>query len=89
LREKCRLLPSVVAECELLFQFGREGGRAPGFLLLIGAALITRGFGFHFPKGYIYAAMAFSGALEDLDMPARRRRKHTARMKWQRVATPL
>ncbi|MGH6812505.1 MAG: hypothetical protein ACREDM_09210 [Methylocella sp.] len=44
------------------------------FLLLLGAALIAGGFGFHFPKGYIYAT-AFSGAAEGVDMLARRRRK--------------
>jgi predicted tellurium resistance membrane protein TerC len=44
------------------------------FLLLIGAALTADGFGFHFPKGYIYAAMAFSGTAGGLDMLARRRR---------------
>lgn len=48
---------------------------APGFLLLIGATLIAGGFGFHFPKGYIYAALAFSGAAEGLNRLARRRRK--------------
>jgi hypothetical protein len=32
---------------------------ALSFLLLIGAALIAGGFGFHFPKSYIYAAMAY------------------------------
>ncbi len=48
---------------------------ALGFLLLIGATLIADGFGFHFPKGYIYAAMAFSGAVEGLNLLARRRRK--------------
>lgn len=47
---------------------------ALGFLLLIGATLIADGFGFHFPKGYIYAAMAFSGAIEGLNMLARKRR---------------
>ena len=35
------------------------------------------GFGFHFPKRYIYAAMAFSGAVAGLDMLARRRRKQS------------
>ena len=34
---------------------------ALGFLLLIGTTLIADGFGFHVPKGTIYAAMAFSG----------------------------
>jgi predicted tellurium resistance membrane protein TerC len=42
---------------------------------LIGAALTAGGFGFRFPEGYIYAALAFSGAVEGLDMIARRRRK--------------
>jgi len=45
------------------------------FLLSMGAAWIAGGFGFHFPKRYIYAAMAFSGAVEGLNELARRRRK--------------
>ncbi len=47
---------------------------ALGFLLMIGAVLIADGFGVHVPKGYIYAAMAFSGGVEALNMMARRRR---------------
>jgi predicted tellurium resistance membrane protein TerC len=47
---------------------------ALGFLLLIGATLIADGFGFHFPRGYIYSAMAFSAAVEGLNMLARKRR---------------
>ncbi|MDB5692156.1 MAG: TerC family protein [Alphaproteobacteria bacterium] len=47
---------------------------ALGFLLLIGAVLIADGFGVHVPKGTIYAAMAFSAAVEGLNMVARRRR---------------
>ena len=46
-----------------------------GFLLMIGATLIAEGFGVHVPKGYIYAAMAFSGAVEGLNIVSRRRRK--------------
>ncbi len=46
---------------------------ALGFLLLIGATLIAEGFGFHFPKGYIYTAMAFSGLVEGLNIMARKR----------------
>jgi predicted tellurium resistance membrane protein TerC len=42
---------------------------------LIGAALIAGGVGFHIPKSYIYAVLAFSSAVEGLDMLARRRRK--------------
>ncbi len=47
---------------------------ALGFLLLIGATLIAEGFGFHFPKGYIYTAMAFSGLVEGLNIMARKNR---------------
>ena len=45
---------------------------ALGFLLMIGAVLIADGFGVHVPKGYIYAAMAFSALVEGLNMLARR-----------------
>ncbi|MBV9077846.1 MAG: TerC family protein [Methylobacteriaceae bacterium] len=47
---------------------------ALGFLLMIGTVLIADGFGFHVPKGYIYAAMAFSALVEGLNMLARRAR---------------
>jgi predicted tellurium resistance membrane protein TerC len=47
---------------------------ALGFLLLIGTTLIAEGFGAHVPKGYIYAAMAFSALIEGLNMLARRRK---------------
>ena len=45
---------------------------ALGFLLMIGMTLIADGFGFHVPKGYIYAAMGFSALVEALNMLARR-----------------
>jgi predicted tellurium resistance membrane protein TerC len=45
---------------------------ALGFLLMIGAVLIADGFGVHVPKGYIYAAMAFSALVEVLNMASRR-----------------
>jgi len=48
---------------------------ALGFLLLIGATLIAEGFGVHVPKGYIYAAMAFSGVVEGLNIAARKARQ--------------
>jgi predicted tellurium resistance membrane protein TerC len=44
---------------------------ALGFLLMIGTMLIAESFGFHVPKGYIYAAMAFSCAIEALNMAKR------------------
>lgn len=48
---------------------------ALGFLLMIGGTLMAEGFGVHVPKGYIYAAMAFSALVEGLNMLSRRRRK--------------
>ena len=51
---------------------------ALGFLLLIGATLIAEGFGAHVSKGYIYAAMAFSAAVEGLNIWSRRARQRRA-----------
>ena len=48
---------------------------ALGFLLMIGATLLADGIGVHVPKGYIYAAMAFSALIEGLNMMARRRQR--------------
>lgn len=45
---------------------------ALGFLLMIGATLLAEGVGVHVPKGYIYAAMAFSALIEGLNMMYRR-----------------
>lgn len=45
---------------------------ALGFLLMIGMTLIADGFGLHVPKGYIYAAMVFSGFVEGMNQLARR-----------------
>ena len=45
---------------------------ALGFLLMIGMVLIAEGFGAHVPKGYIYTAMAFSAAVEGLNMFSRK-----------------
>jgi predicted tellurium resistance membrane protein TerC len=51
---------------------------ALGFLLLIGTTLIADGFGAHVPKGYIYAAMAFSALIEALNMFSRRAKRKKA-----------
>jgi predicted tellurium resistance membrane protein TerC len=48
---------------------------ALAFLMLIGTTLIADGFGAPVPKGYIYAAMAFSALVEGLNMMARRARR--------------
>ena len=48
---------------------------ALSFLLLIGFTLVAEGFEIHVPKGYIYFAMAFSVAVEMLNIRVRRRGK--------------
>ncbi|MEE1866855.1 MULTISPECIES: TerC family protein [Pseudomonas] len=47
---------------------------ALGFLIMIGMTLIAEGFGAHVPKGYVYAAMAFSTVIEMLNIMSRRAR---------------
>lgn len=41
-----------------------------GFLLMIGFSLIADGVGFHIPKGYLYAAIAFSVLIEAFNQVA-------------------
>jgi predicted tellurium resistance membrane protein TerC len=56
---------------------------ALSFLLMIGMTLIADGFGAKVPKGYIYAAMAFSALVEGLNLLSRRakqRREGQARI---------
>ncbi len=48
---------------------------ALSFLVLVGVTLIAEGFETHVPKGYIYFAMAFSMAVEALNIRIRARRK--------------
>src|SRR5689334_304632 len=48
---------------------------ALAFLVLIGVALVADGFDVHVPRGYIYFAMAFAGAVEAVNILAQRRRR--------------
>jgi predicted tellurium resistance membrane protein TerC len=48
---------------------------ALAFLVMVGMALTAEAFDAHVPKGYIYAAMAFSLAVEALNIRARSKRK--------------
>lgn len=46
---------------------------ALSFLILVGVALMAEGLDFHIPKGYIYFAMAFSVAVEMINLRLRAR----------------
>ncbi|PIX74551.1 MAG: hypothetical protein COZ38_10095, partial [Rhodocyclales bacterium CG_4_10_14_3_um_filter_68_10] len=53
---------------------------ALSFLILVGVTLIAEGFDVHVPKGYIYFAMAFSVAVEMLNLRMRRIRAEPVRL---------
>ena len=78
------MVAAVVASVILMMLFAGQIGRvvsshptikmlALAFLLVIGVVLIADGFGHHVPKGYVYAAMAFSVAVELLNITMRKR----------------
>jgi predicted tellurium resistance membrane protein TerC len=46
---------------------------ALSFLVLVGVTLIADGFGTHIPKGYVYFSMAFSLAVEMINIRLRRK----------------
>ena len=46
---------------------------ALSFLIMVGMVLVADGLEFHVPKGYVYFAMAFSVAVEMLNLKVRRR----------------
>ncbi|ATA18630.1 putative tellurium resistance membrane protein TerC [Gibbsiella quercinecans] len=45
------------------------------FLLMIGFSLVAEGFGYHIPKGYLYAAIGFSVIIEALNQLAQFNRR--------------
>ena len=78
------MIAAVVVSVGLMMVFagviGRFVSRHPtvkmlalAFLLVVGVALIADGLKFHIPRGYIYFAMAFSVAVESLNIRLRRK----------------
>ena len=47
---------------------------ALSFLILVGVALVADGCGLHIPKGYIYFSMAFSLAVELINIKMRKKK---------------
>jgi len=56
---------------------------ALSFLILVGVTLMADGVGFHVPKGYIYFAMAFSVAVEMVNIQMRKRRATAIKLRKQ------
>lgn len=78
------MMTAVVVSVGLMMVFAGAIGRfiaqhptvkmlALSFLVMVGMVLIADGFEHHVPKGYIYFAMAFSIAVELLNLRVRRR----------------
>ncbi len=77
------MMAAVVASVGLMMVFSAPIGEfvsdhptikmlALSFLLVVGVVLIADAFGHHVPKGYIYFAMAFSVAVEMLNIRMRK-----------------
>jgi predicted tellurium resistance membrane protein TerC len=56
---------------------------ALSFLILVGVTLIAEGFDVHVPKGYIYFAIAFSVAVEMLNIRMRKKRGAPVKLRKQ------
>jgi len=78
------MVAAVAASVALMMAFAAAIGRfvsghptikmlALAFLFVIGVVLIADGFDHHVPKGYVYFAMAFSVAVEMLNLRLRKR----------------
>lgn len=79
------MISAVVASVGLMMVFAGSIGRfvsdhptikmlALAFLVVVGVVLIAQGFDHDVPKGYVYFAMAFSVAVEMLNLRLRKRR---------------
>ncbi|KPK08573.1 MAG: hypothetical protein AMJ64_02960 [Betaproteobacteria bacterium SG8_39] len=79
------MIAAVVASVGLMMLFAGPIGRfvsdhptikmlALAFLVVVGVVLIAQGFDHDVPKGYVYFAMAFSVAVEMLNLRLRKRR---------------
>ena len=56
---------------------------ALSFLILVGVTLIVESFDVHVPKGYIYFAMAFSVAVEMINIRMRKKRVEPVKLRTQ------
>ena len=54
---------------------------ALAFIILVGVALLCDGLGIHIARGYLYFAMAFSGAVESLNLLVKRRKRKRRELK--------
>ncbi len=93
------MIAAVIGSVGLMMLFARSIGKfvsdhpsikmlALSFLLLVGMALIADGLGHHVPKGYIYVAMAFSLAVEMLNLRMRKKRSKPVHLREPYIRLP-
>jgi predicted tellurium resistance membrane protein TerC len=81
------MIAAVMASVALMMVFARTISEfvsahpsikmlALAFLVVVGVVLVAEGFEHHIPKGYVYFAMAFSVAVEMLNIRYRKKSKH-------------
>jgi predicted tellurium resistance membrane protein TerC len=85
------MVAAVIVSVALMMLFAGAIGRfvsehptikilALSFLVVVGLVLIVEGFNHHVPKGYVYFAMAFSVAVEMLNIRMRKRAARPAHL---------
>ncbi len=90
------MIAAVVASVGMMMVFAGPIGRfvsdhptikmlALSFLVVVGVVLVAEGFGHHVPKGYVYFGMAFSLAVEMLNIRGRKKRVHKVELNPARI----
>jgi len=90
------MIAAVVASVGLMMLFAGPIGRfvsdhptikmlALAFLVVVGVVLVAEGFDHHVPKGYVYFAMAFSLAVELLNIRLRKKSATPVQLHAQRI----
>ena len=88
------MIGAVICSVALMMLFAGPIGRfvsnhptikmlALSFLVVVGVVLVAEGFGHHVPKGYIYFAMAFSLAVEMMNIKMRKKSASKLRLRQQ------
>ncbi len=88
------MIGAVIASVGLMMLFAGPIGRfvsnhptikmlALSFLVVVGVVLVAEGFGHHVPKGYIYFAMAFSLAVEMMNIKMRKKSASKVKLRQQ------
>ncbi len=90
------MIAAVVVSVALMMLFAGPIGRfvsdhptikmlALTFLVVVGVVLVAEGFDHHVPKGYVYFAMAFSVAVEMLNIRLRKRSADAVQLHASRI----